>query len=248
MNTGKLKKSAPLLISFSHLLLSVKWQWTPFISFSLGELVSKNPWKQRTFNIPMLNRFRSTINNLQIAPLELYGRRFAWCNDQQNPTMTKIDHFFLPRGMARNISMHRPASYGFIRLGSLSTFPSRRYLFWFLPWFPYWGILGKHTRLHGNGENGMGATGEHPERVTANACQASAHSEGTKSMEAFSVQWLETLIGYPADHIIGITKGTGKTQPYSSRNGIQENSQSKINGVCSHPKSKSKTTLSIDVD
>lgn len=44
-------------------------------------------------NIPMLNRFKSTIDNLQLAPLELYGRCFTWCNDQQNPTMTKIDHF-----------------------------------------------------------------------------------------------------------------------------------------------------------
>jgi len=44
-------------------------------------------------NIRMLNRFKNTIDNLQLAPLELKGRRFTWCNDQQNPTMTKIDHF-----------------------------------------------------------------------------------------------------------------------------------------------------------
>ena len=33
------------------------------------------------------------VDNLQLAPLELHGRRFTWCNDQQIPTMTKIDHF-----------------------------------------------------------------------------------------------------------------------------------------------------------
>jgi len=44
-------------------------------------------------NIRMLNRFKNTIDNWQLAPLELKGRRFTWCNDQQNPTMTKIDHF-----------------------------------------------------------------------------------------------------------------------------------------------------------
>ena len=26
-------------------------------------------------------------------PLQLFGRRFTWCNEQKNPTMTKIDHF-----------------------------------------------------------------------------------------------------------------------------------------------------------
>ncbi|CAD6342986.1 unnamed protein product [Miscanthus lutarioriparius] len=44
-------------------------------------------------NFRMLNRFKNTIDNLQLAPLALHGRRFTWCNEQQDPTMTKIDHF-----------------------------------------------------------------------------------------------------------------------------------------------------------
>jgi len=45
-------------------------------------------------NLPMLNGFRSTIDNLLLAPIELQGKKYTWCNDQQTPTMTKIDHFF----------------------------------------------------------------------------------------------------------------------------------------------------------
>jgi exonuclease III len=45
-------------------------------------------------NIPMLNRFQKTIDDLQLAPLQLFGRKYTWTNEQQNPTMTKIDHLF----------------------------------------------------------------------------------------------------------------------------------------------------------
>jgi len=45
-------------------------------------------------NLPMINRFRSTIDNLELARIELRGRKYTWCNDQQTPTMTRIDHFF----------------------------------------------------------------------------------------------------------------------------------------------------------
>jgi hypothetical protein len=42
----------------------------------------------------MLNRFQKTIDDLQLAPLQLFGRKYTWTNEQQNPTMTKIDHLF----------------------------------------------------------------------------------------------------------------------------------------------------------
>lgn len=45
-------------------------------------------------NLSLLNGFKATIDNLLLAPIELKGKRYTWCNDQQNPTMTKIDHFF----------------------------------------------------------------------------------------------------------------------------------------------------------
>lgn len=45
-------------------------------------------------NLTLLNGFKATIDNLLLAPIELRGKKYTWCNDQQNPTMTKIDHFF----------------------------------------------------------------------------------------------------------------------------------------------------------
>lgn len=44
-------------------------------------------------NLQMLSRFRATVDNLELVPLDLRGKKFTWCNDQQVPTMTKIDHF-----------------------------------------------------------------------------------------------------------------------------------------------------------
>jgi exonuclease III len=45
-------------------------------------------------NLSLLNSFKTTIDNLLLAPIELRGKKFTWCNDQQSPTMTKIDHLF----------------------------------------------------------------------------------------------------------------------------------------------------------
>ena len=33
-------------------------------------------------NVPMLNNFKNTIDNLELAPIDLHGRKFTWCNDQ----------------------------------------------------------------------------------------------------------------------------------------------------------------------
>ena len=45
-------------------------------------------------NLQMINRFRATIDNLELARIELRGKKYTWCNDQQSPTMTRIDHIF----------------------------------------------------------------------------------------------------------------------------------------------------------
>lgn len=46
-------------------------------------------------NLVLLNAFRRTIVKLQVTPIDLQGKKFTWCNDQQIPTMTKIDHLFV---------------------------------------------------------------------------------------------------------------------------------------------------------
>lgn len=45
-------------------------------------------------NLSMINRFRSTMDNLELAQIDLRGWKYTWCNDQQSPTMTRINHFF----------------------------------------------------------------------------------------------------------------------------------------------------------
>lgn len=45
-------------------------------------------------NLPMINRFKTTVQNLELARIEIRGRKYTWCNDQLSPTMTKIDHCF----------------------------------------------------------------------------------------------------------------------------------------------------------
>jgi hypothetical protein len=40
-------------------------------------------------NLPMMNRFRVTVDNTQLARIELRGKMYTRCNDQHSPTMTK---------------------------------------------------------------------------------------------------------------------------------------------------------------
>jgi len=82
-------------IAFMQEILDLKQhmmdQWLVLGDFNLIYRVEDK--NNSRINISMLNRFKNMIDNLQLAPLELFGRRFMWCNNQQNPTMTKIDHF-----------------------------------------------------------------------------------------------------------------------------------------------------------
>lgn len=34
-------------------------------------------------NLPLINRFNATIDNLLLAPIDLRGKRFTWCNHRQ---------------------------------------------------------------------------------------------------------------------------------------------------------------------
>jgi hypothetical protein len=36
-------------------------------------------------NLSLLNGFKLTIDNLLLAPIELHGKKYTWCNDQQSP-------------------------------------------------------------------------------------------------------------------------------------------------------------------
>jgi hypothetical protein len=90
------------------------------------------PWcsgreKRRRGNITSLQAFKNTIDNLQLAPLELLGRRFTWCNDQPNPTMTRIDHF-LASAEWLEIFPRRSTGPGLPGLRPLPAFSPRRHI------------------------------------------------------------------------------------------------------------------------
>lgn len=90
-------QSDPDKIAFMQEISDIKQQmdeqWLMLGDFNL--IYGMEDKNNQRVNIPMLNRFKNTIDNMQLVPLELYGQRFTWCNDQQNPTMTKIDHFLV---------------------------------------------------------------------------------------------------------------------------------------------------------
>jgi exonuclease III len=44
-------------------------------------------------NRRLMGAFRAAINHLQLKEIKLNGRRFTWSNQQDNPTLTRIDKF-----------------------------------------------------------------------------------------------------------------------------------------------------------
>jgi hypothetical protein len=45
-------------------------------------------------NFRMMNRFKSTLDSLELRELHLHGRQFTWSSGTEDPTLTKIDHLF----------------------------------------------------------------------------------------------------------------------------------------------------------
>lgn len=42
----------------------------------------------------LMLRFRRTLNHLEVKEIDMVGRRFTWTNNQQSPTLTRIDRVF----------------------------------------------------------------------------------------------------------------------------------------------------------
>jgi hypothetical protein len=41
-----------------------------------------------------VGRFRRIINDLDLKEIPLVGRKFAWSNERNVPTLVKLDHVF----------------------------------------------------------------------------------------------------------------------------------------------------------
>lgn len=45
-------------------------------------------------NSHMTRQFRATINDCELNEVKLAGRRFTWSNEQDNPTLVRLDRIF----------------------------------------------------------------------------------------------------------------------------------------------------------
>jgi hypothetical protein len=58
-------------------------------------------------NFRIMNRFRDTLDTLELKEMPLRGRKYTWSSGTSTPTFTQIDHFF----HAENWELHYPTSY-----------------------------------------------------------------------------------------------------------------------------------------
>lgn len=67
-------------------------QWVVLGDFNLIYRASQK--NNNRINFRMMNRFKSTLDTLDLRELQLHGRRFTWSSGTAEPTLTKIDHLF----------------------------------------------------------------------------------------------------------------------------------------------------------
>jgi hypothetical protein len=61
-------------------------------------------------NRRLMLRFRRALNHLEVKDIQLMGGKYTWSNQQQEPTMTRIDRVFLYSSMGRNVQKSRCTS------------------------------------------------------------------------------------------------------------------------------------------
>jgi hypothetical protein len=49
-------------------------------------------------NRRLMRKFKGALDAMRLRELDLQGRKFTWSNEQQNPTMSRIDRFFCSEG------------------------------------------------------------------------------------------------------------------------------------------------------
>lgn len=66
--------------------------WTVLGDFNL--ITSAEDKNNGNLNRAMMGRFRRLINELELKELPLQGRKFTWSNQQDTPTLVKLDRVF----------------------------------------------------------------------------------------------------------------------------------------------------------
>jgi len=66
--------------------------WTVLGDFNL--ITSEEDKNNGNLNRAMMGRFCRLINDLELKELSLHGRKFTWSNQQDLPTLVKLDRVF----------------------------------------------------------------------------------------------------------------------------------------------------------
>lgn len=70
---------------------------SPWVIAGDFNLIYKDEDKNNTnYNRAMMGRFRRLINDLSLKEVPLLGRKFTWSNQQESPTLVKLDRVFCP--------------------------------------------------------------------------------------------------------------------------------------------------------
>ncbi|XP_073355066.1 uncharacterized protein [Aegilops tauschii subsp. strangulata] len=82
----------------------VKPRWLILGDFNLiTKAADKN---NQNINNHLIGSFRSVLNHLQLKEMWLSVQKFTWSSAQENPVLTKIDHFFHSDGWDELFPMH----------------------------------------------------------------------------------------------------------------------------------------------
>jgi exonuclease III len=71
-------------------------RWLVFGDFNL--IYKAEDKSNDRLNRRLMRRFKSALDAMRLRELNLSGRRFTWSNEQDSPTMTRIDRFFCSEG------------------------------------------------------------------------------------------------------------------------------------------------------
>lgn len=70
----------------------VKPEWLMIGDFNIiTKAADKN---NANINKRLIGKFRAVLDFLHLKEMRLSGRKFTWSNEQEDPVLTKIDHFF----------------------------------------------------------------------------------------------------------------------------------------------------------
>jgi exonuclease III len=148
--------------------------WLLLGDFNL--ILSAQEKNNNRLNLSLINRFKATIDNLELARIELRGKKYTWCNDQQSPTMTRIDHIFasvdwlevFPRTDLQALASLGSDHCALLLLGDVNCDFYRGFCF-----EAHWAQI--DVGFQGHSSPSLEQAGGHSRRHTTTSCQTATH-------------------------------------------------------------------------